>query len=319
MGDEARLQPRPPSIGGRSPQCLNCGSHLSGVFCAECGQRDIPPYPSVRELVVDAFAEFSGWDGRLATTLRALVQRPGWLTHEFLEGRRVRYISPVRLYLMASVVYFLVAAAAPNTRIRGAGTSVGGIKIGVSTNQPEASGSTRPERVANAATDAFDEQRPLTPEERESVLKDIASAPAVVRPFLRPAVEDPKGFRRRLAETMPRVLFVLLPVFAGIVAVFYRGRKYPEHLYFAIHLHTFVFIALMITELMKFTQLPLAVMVAGFTALIWIPVYATVAFRRVYGGSLKSIIMKEIGIGSLYAVASGLVLVAMIYLVSITT
>jgi len=319
MGDEARLQPRPPSIGGRSPQCLNCGSHLSGVFCAECGQRDIPPYPSLRELVVDAVAEFSGWDGRLATTLRALVQRPGWLTHEFLEGRRVRYISPVRLYLMASVVYFLVAAAAPNARVRGAGTSIGGIKVGVSRNQPGASASTRPERVANAATDVLDERRQLTPEEREAALKDIASAPAVVRPFLRRAVEDPKGLKRRMAETMPRVLFVLLPVFAGIVALFYRGRKYPEHLYFAIHLHTFVFIALVITELTKFTQLPLVIGLAGFAALIWIAAYATLAFRRVYGGSLKSIIAKEIGIGALYAVASGLALVAMIYLVSIAT
>ena len=123
----------------------------------------------------------------------------------------------------------------------------------------------------------------------------------------------------RMAETMPRVLFVLLPVFAGIVALFYRGRKYPEHLYFAIHLHTFVFIALVITELTKFTQLPLVIGLAGFAALIWIPAYATLAFRRVYGGSLKSIIAKEIGIGALYAVASGLALVAMIYLVSIAT
>jgi len=220
---------------------------------------------------------------------------------------------------MASVVYFLVAAAAPNARVRGAGTSIGGIKVGVSRNQPGASASTRPERVANAATDVLDERRQLTPEEREAALKDIASAPAVVRPFLRRAVEDPKGLKGRMAETMPRVLFVLLPVFAGIVALFYRGRKYPEHLYFAIHLHTFVFIALMITELTKFTQLPLVIGLAGFAALIWIPAYATLAFRRVYGGSLKSIIAKEIGIGALYAVASGLALVAMIYLVSIAT
>jgi len=317
MGDEARLHQRPPSIGGHSAQCLNCGSHLSGVFCAECGQRDIPPYPDVRELVVDAFAEFSGWDGRLATTLRALVQRPGWLTHEFLEGRRVRYISPVRLYLLASVVYFLVAAAAPNVRVRGAGTSIGGISVGVSTKQPGTGAANRPDRVANAASDAFDEQKPLTPEEREAALKDIAGAPAVVRPFLRRAVGDPIGLKRRMAEAMPRMLFVLLPVFAGIVALFYRGRKYPEHLYFAIHLHTFIFLALGATELLKFTRIPLVVALAAITALIWIPVYATMAFRRVYGGSLKSTVMKEIGIGMLYAVASGVGFMAMVYWVSV--
>src|SRR5256885_655518 len=105
----------------------------SGPFCAVCGQRDIPPYPSVRELAVDAMSEFSGWDGRLASTLRALFQRPGMLTHEFLEGRRVRYISPLRLYLMTSLVYFVIAAAAPNLRLGAGKVSVCGISVGATT------------------------------------------------------------------------------------------------------------------------------------------------------------------------------------------
>src|ERR1051325_3297322 len=115
-----------------SAQCLNCGARLTGPFCAECGQRDIPPYPSVRDLAVDAVAEFSGWDGRLLNTVRALVLRPGLLTHEFLEGRRARYISPLRLYLSARVIYFLLAAAAPDIRLS-SGRSLSGIQLGVST------------------------------------------------------------------------------------------------------------------------------------------------------------------------------------------
>src|SRR3982074_478204 len=100
-----------------SPARLNCGAQLGGPFCASCGQRDIPPYPSVRELAIDAALEFSGWDGRLASTLRALVLPPGLLPHEFLEGRRARDISPLRLYLMASLAYFVLSAAAPNVRL----------------------------------------------------------------------------------------------------------------------------------------------------------------------------------------------------------
>ena len=50
---------------------------------------------------------------------------------------------------------------------------------------------------------------------------------------------------------------------------------------------------------------------------IWVPVYATVAFRRVYGGSLSRTIAKEIGIGAIYLVVSGVALVAMVYWVSI--
>ena len=93
--------------------CLNCGASLSGSFCSECGQRAAPPHPSLRELGGEAFAELSGWDGKVAETVRALLRKPGKLTIEFLEGRRARYLSPLRLYLMCSVIYFLIAASAP--------------------------------------------------------------------------------------------------------------------------------------------------------------------------------------------------------------
>src|SRR5829696_7796318 len=69
-----------PTRVAKSTQCLNFRADLAGPFCARCGQRDIPPYPSVRELAVDAFWELSGWDGRSASTVRTLVRRPGLLT-----------------------------------------------------------------------------------------------------------------------------------------------------------------------------------------------------------------------------------------------
>jgi hypothetical protein len=295
--------------------CLNCGAPLTGAFCASCGQRDIPPYPSVRELVVDAAAEFSGWDGRLANTLRDLIRRPGLLTHEFLEGRRVRYISPIRLYLVTSLVYFLLAASAPNVRLESGQPVFEGLRVG--TTKTKDKPVSRAERVGNAARQSLENQQVLTAAERDSALKDIARAPAVMRPFLRRAVEDPGGFKRRLLETMPRMLFVLLPIFAGIVALFYRGRKYPEHLYFAIHLHAFIFLALATAALVKFTQIPLLVAAAGLIVVIWIPVYATRAFRRVYGGSLSRTLMKELAIGAIYCVAAAIGFTVMIYWVSI--
>ncbi len=317
MGDEHRLRERAQLVEGHSAVCLNCGAPLTGPFCASCGQRDIPPYPSVRELAVDAVSEFSGWDGRLASTLRALIQHPGELTHEFLEGRRVRYISPLRLYLMASLVYFLIAAAAPNLRIGSGNVSLGGINVEVTTSNK--SPTSRPERVANAASGALDKSQPLTADQRDSALKDIARAPALIQPVLRRAVEDPAGFKRGIFETMPRALFVLLPIFAAIVAIFYRGRKYPEHLYFAIHLYAFIFLALAVKELLKFTHVPAIAAAGDAVALIWILIYATLAFRRVYGGSFAKTIAKEVGIGVIYAVISAAAFVIMIYWVSIAT
>ena len=301
----------------RASACLNCGAPLTGAFCADCGQRDIPPYPSVRELVVDAAAEFSGWDGRLATTLRDLVLRPGMLTREFLEGRRVRYISPLRIYLLASLVYFLLAAGAPDNKPQSGKTTVGGVQVGVTSTDSKGTVS-RPDRVAKATRESL-QDRSLSPEEKAAALADVERAPAWLRPFLRRSIEDPRGFKRGLLETMPRMLFVLLPIFAGILALFYRGRKYPEHLYFAIHLHAFIFLALMIGELVKYTRVPLLVDTASLIAFVWIPIYATLAFRRVYGGSLSRTLVKEVAIGAIYCVAAGVGFTAMIYWVAIVT
>ena len=302
------------SVAARSA-CLNCGSPLVGQFCADCGQRDIPPYPSVRELAVDAFWELSGWDGRFATTVRALVRRPGMLTREFLEGRRARYISPLRLYLMASLVYFVLAAAAPDVRLQSGKTVFMGLRVTSTT--PVDSTVSRAERVGEAAGKAMENNQPLAAEQRAVVLEEIASAPALIRPFLRRAVKDPAGFKSGVFSALPRMLFVLLPVFAGIVALFYRGRKYPEHLYFAIHLNAFFFLALAVVQLLKFTKLTTLVLVAASLAAAAIPIYATLALRNTYGGSLSRTLLKEAGIVAIYAVTAATAFIVTIYVVSL--
>ena len=297
----------------QSAACLNCGTPLHGPFCSACGQRDIPPYPSVRELVVDAFWELSGWDGRFASTVRALVRRPGMLTREFLEGRRARYLSPLRLYLLASLLYFVVAGAAPDLKVERRAT-LGAMQVSVPTG---VTGPSRPQRVAEAAGDALDGDGALNAATRARVLADVEHAPALMRPVLRRAIGDPTGFKRGLVETIPRMLFALLPVFAGIVALFYRGRRYPEHLYFAIHLHAFVFLALSVAKLTAFTRVLPLVMLAGATTVVWIPVYATLAFRRVYGGSITRTVAKELVIGVIYCAISAAAFVCTIYWVSV--
>lgn len=296
--------------------CLNCGASLDGKFCGECGQRDIPPYPTVRELASDAVAEFSGWDGRLAATVRALVRRPGFLTLEFLAGRRARYISPVRVYLTASVIYFLIAANAPKVILESGelGLRIKTTTTGSAETTATASGA---RRVGELAGTALESGKAATQEESEAALRDVARAPSLMQPFLRRALTDPDGFKRGILETMPRMLFLLLPVFAGLVAIFYRGRKYPEHLYFAIHLHAFVFLALSAAALLRFTQIPLLAAIAGIIGAVWIPIYATLAFRRVYGGSLARTVLKELGIGALYALIAAIAFTITIYWVSI--
>ena len=277
--------------------CLNCSATLTGPFCSHCGQRAIPAYPTVHELASDAFHEVSGWDGRFMHTVRTMFRRPGQLTVDYLEGRRRSHIAPIRLYLVASLIYFLSAAASPD-RSTGGVVEAGGVKIGVFTPDP----STRPGRVAEDVRAA--RKGDITDEERRAALASIDSAPPFIRPIIRKAIEDPNGFQRSILGAMPRVMFVLLPLFAGVIALFYRGRHYPEHLYFVIHLHAFVFLALTMPELAKIAGLPVVEQVLGVTAVVWIAVYAVQSFRRVYGGSLGMTLAKGAGIGVLYTLLS---------------
>ena len=80
-------------------------------YCGACGQRAEPPVHSLLHFSRVATEDLTHADSRLWRTLGALLFRPGFLTAEFLGGRRARYLPPVRLYLVLSVAFFLFAAA----------------------------------------------------------------------------------------------------------------------------------------------------------------------------------------------------------------
>ena len=89
--------------------CLNCGTELRGQYCGHCGQRATSRLISLWELVRDAFGDLFEFDSRLWRTLTPLLIRPGRLTRDYLEGRRARYMPPFRMYLVLSVIFFVVA------------------------------------------------------------------------------------------------------------------------------------------------------------------------------------------------------------------
>lgn len=91
------------------PNCLNCGTELQGQYCGSCGQRARNRLISLWELVQDAFGDLFEIDSRLWRTIIPLLIRPGRLTLDYLEGRRARYMPPFRMYLVLSVVFFIVA------------------------------------------------------------------------------------------------------------------------------------------------------------------------------------------------------------------
>ncbi len=92
-----------------SPDCLNCGTRLRGQYCGNCGQRARNRLISLWQLLSEAFGDLLEFDSRLWRTLIPLLIRPGRLTRDYLEGRRARYMPPFRMYLVLSVIFFVVA------------------------------------------------------------------------------------------------------------------------------------------------------------------------------------------------------------------
>src|SRR4051812_45191979 len=89
--------------------CANCGTPLSGEYCAKCGQRDEPQVHSVTHFASEALESITHADSRLWRTLSYLLAKPGRLTLEFFAGHRVSYLPPFRLYLVISLLFFLIA------------------------------------------------------------------------------------------------------------------------------------------------------------------------------------------------------------------
>src|SRR5215216_1916723 len=87
-------------------RCENCGAQLQGHWCSQCGQPAIEYRRSFRYVVADLLNEFLNWDSKFFTSLALLILKPWRLTNEFLAGKRVRYVNPLRLYLLASILFF---------------------------------------------------------------------------------------------------------------------------------------------------------------------------------------------------------------------
>jgi len=262
--------------------CLNCGAELAGPFCSGCGQKAVHPKPTLHELLHDALEEFLHFDGKIVQTLRTLVTKPGQLTLDVVAGRRARYIAPLRLYLTISVLFFVVAAVTP-TR---------GITVTV----------TDPGKGVGASVQ--NTKRPMTDEEKRKFLEDNEKqAPRFLQPLIHRVIQDPVGLTRDVFATWPKAMFVLLPVFAVIVAAFFHRRHFVEHLYFALHVHAFAFLVTAVNSTIGLAHIRWVSIPLGIVVMIWVPLYVHFAFKRVYGGSHVLTLAKEAGVAVLYGIA----------------
>jgi hypothetical protein len=88
--------------------CLNCGTMVQGHYCQNCGQENIVPKETFWHMFTHFFYDITHFDGSFFTTLKDLLFKPGFLTREYMKGRRKSYLHPVRMYVFTSAVFFLV-------------------------------------------------------------------------------------------------------------------------------------------------------------------------------------------------------------------
>ena len=133
--------------------CPNCGSYRPDRFCSHCGQNDRDYMRGLWSVVYEFFREMFELDSRLFRTLKSLLFRPGHLSREFSRNRRAAYMSPVRLYLFTSFLFFLVLSISAGGWLRNLDMSDADVQMGAG-DDPAAADSAR--AVADSLLAAVD-------------------------------------------------------------------------------------------------------------------------------------------------------------------
>ena len=89
-------------------KCLNCGTEVIGRYCHVCGQENLEPKESFWHLITHFFYDFTHFDGKFFSTLRYLIIKPGFVSSEYIKGRRASYLHPIRMYVFTSAFFFII-------------------------------------------------------------------------------------------------------------------------------------------------------------------------------------------------------------------
>jgi hypothetical protein len=263
-----------------APRCLNCGTALAGPhprFCAACGQETHVKPPTLREFAQQFGGAYFATEGALWRTLKLLLFKPGELTRQYLQGRRKHYVLPLRLYLSVSLLVLLLAR----------GLSDGMVNISADDMRTDDGKAVSFSilRLGDGMGVGF----------REGAFFCEGFPPWLCKRIQRRIDFDAKTLNKEIQQFSDRfesniggAMFLLLPSFALWSKLVYRSRRlrYTEHLVFALHLHTFWFMALALAAGLALLLPLLWPNVSGPPAVVAaaVPIYTFLAMRRVYGG-----------------------------------
>lgn len=270
----------------KEKDCLNCGTEVQGRFCHICGQENIEVKESVWDLVSHFFRDITHFDGKFFSTLKYLMIRPGFLSKEYMIGRRASYVNPIRMYIFTSAFFFLIFfsffKADKTTIITGGTINNKTFEMVMAMDSLEFDAFTRNLKLEdslvqlpmtrNAFKNYFDsavQDRLVhftnsdfrSKAEYDSALKaDRKEDGWLKRQLIYKEIElnkkygnntgqAYKDFAYILLHSLPQLFFILLPLFALILkGLYFRSKDYyyVNHGIFSLHFYIFSFITMLV-------------------------------------------------------------------------
>ena len=296
--------------------CLNCGEIVPDRFCSHCGQENTELNAPYHYLIQHFIEDFTHYDGQFWDTFKILICSPGKLTNIYLKGKRMRYVSPVKLYIFVSFLAFFIPAI------------VGSLvhhKESISINFEGEDG--KDEDFASY----LKEQLYLVDHKEKNL---TFSDQMIFKPLAEKYIEmHDKGFNKEqiadriidsFIHNLPRAIFLFLPIFAFLMWLFHSKNKwyYYSHGIFTLHFFSMILLVCMFSTLESYfndsiMKTPIGDLwmfvfdIVDYIAIAYIIIYFWIALRRVYKESWFVVFTKGTLILSLSTVCFFALLIAM--------
>jgi len=272
-------------------RCANCNTRLDGQFCHHCGQREEPRVPTIRSVLGEVMNALFGLESKLWRSLWALIAKPGHLTQEFLSGRRQKYTTPFRLYLLLSIMVFAYMAYNSSDVIQ--------INPGDTDTSTQVQGDVGADSDTDiqadnddSGIDNFQINASFLSEAMEKNIEDTVkrSVKQMQKDVEAGQVDKVAG---HLLEPLPKALLIFLPIIAIFFKLLFlgRGKFYLEHLVYLLHNHAFLFIVILLSLLLQRASELISVLekpnlfIVLFLWVVYVPYYLYKSLRKVYSVS----------------------------------
>jgi hypothetical protein len=305
--------------------CANCNTIYSGHYCPECGQEALGGAPTAIEFIYEFLTRNVLERGKMPRTLWHLIRYPGGLTVDFLEGRRQRFIRPVRLYIGLSLLYFLMLSLTSkfDSGMETSSVVVQPAKSHIAaerrtSDKVEKTSSPQTTEVAKAnpsakenaiEADAAEDEEFSTMESDTKIAMDFLgqtfgerTAQVVLAKVQRfeklPPKERVQATLQGLLAQAPKAMFFLMPVFAMLLKLLFISRRIPygAHLLFAFHYHAFMFLSSLLILLPLYGLINFAIILASC-------LYLPLALRTTYAIGWLGALWRCMVMAMLYPVA----------------